>query len=740
MKTPKNFRMLLCAMLLVSLPCFSQTASPAKPKPKSGTKPAASSTQRGTADWQKIKIPPLHPFKPQQPIRVQLPNGLVIFLQRDTELPLVEGTIRIRDGSRVEPAEKVGLVGLFGRTWRTGGTKTRTGDELDDFLEARAARVETSGGTDSTRLSWSCLKGDFDDVLKVILELLHDPVFREDKLALAKQQVNAAISRRNDDPGSIAAREGAKLAYGADNPYARTAEYATVAAVTRQDLVDWHTRYIHPNNAILGVYGDFDPAAMEQKLRAAFGSWQKGPQAVPPKIEIHPAKPGVYLAEKSDVNQSNVRMLHLGIRRDNPDYHAVTVMNEVFGGGFSSRLIREIRTLRGLAYSVGGGVGAAYDHPGVFIIAMGTKSEATVPAVKALDVEIDKLKANPATPEELKRAKDTILNSFVFEYDEKDKVLAARMDYEFYGYPADFLERFQAGIKKVSGDDVARVARKYVHKEQLATLIVGNAAAFEKQLADLGPITKLDISIPEGTPAKPAQSKPAGSNPEGKALVAKVAESLGGEEKLKDIKSIRQKVISVRRTDQGDVPIEVAQTVLYPDRAAVLMQTPVGAMSMVITPTQGFRAIGSNLQAMEKSELAENSKSIRRDLVYVAQHSKNPRFQFAATGTERVGNTDTKIVEINSDGAEMRWYVDPANGRVLRAVFSTLGAKGPTQRTIDYSDWRDIGGLTIPAKRVISENGEQVAEDEVKQLEVNPAVDPKIFERPTSEASGQTPK
>src|SRR5262249_46497474 len=160
-----------------------------------------------------------------------------------TELPLVEGTIRIRDGSRIEPAEKVGLVSLFGRTWRTGGTKTRTGDELDDFLEARAARVETRGGAGSARLSWSCLKADFDAVLKVVLELLHDPAFREDKLALAKQQINAAISRRNDDPGSIATREAAKLAYGADNPYARTAEYATVAAVTRQDLVDWHTKY-----------------------------------------------------------------------------------------------------------------------------------------------------------------------------------------------------------------------------------------------------------------------------------------------------------------------------------------------------------------------------------------------------------------------------------------------------------------------------------------------------------------
>src|SRR5262249_48825947 len=227
------------------------------------------------------------------PKRVELANGLIIFLQQDRELPLVEGTIRIRDGARVEPAEKVGLVSLYGRTWRTGGTKTRTGDELDDFLEARAARVESVGGMDSTSLSWSCLKADFDDVLKIVLDVLHNPVFRDDKIALAKQRMNTEISRRNDNPGSIASREAAQLAYGADNHYARTAEYATVAAITPQDLLDWHAKYIHPNDAILGIYGDFDPAAMEQKLRAAFESWPKGPKAVPPKIEFNSAKPGI---------------------------------------------------------------------------------------------------------------------------------------------------------------------------------------------------------------------------------------------------------------------------------------------------------------------------------------------------------------------------------------------------------------------------------------------------------------
>ena len=180
---------------------------------------------------------------------------------------------------------------------------------------------------------------------------------------MAKHEADDSISRRNDEVGEIASRESTKLAYGADNPYAREAEYATVAAVTRQDLLDWHRAHAAPNNIILGIVGDFDSAAMEAKLREAFGSWEKGPAVEAPQIEFIPAKPGYYLVSKTDVNQSNIRMVELGTRRDNPDYYALQVFNEALSGGFASRLDGEHPHIKGLAYSVGGGVGTAFDHP-----------------------------------------------------------------------------------------------------------------------------------------------------------------------------------------------------------------------------------------------------------------------------------------------------------------------------------------------------------------------------------------
>jgi zinc protease len=460
-------------------------------------------------DWKQIRKPALRPFQPVQPGRVVLGNGLVIFLQEDRELPLIQATLRIGGGWREEDAAKVGLGGIYGRAWRTGGTKHRTGDHLDDFLEARAARVETNDGLDSSTVSLDCLKENFTEVLDVFLELVREPEFRQEKIELARQQLSTIIARRNDSPQSILFRESNKLGYGAASPYGRPLEYATLDAVTRDDLLAWHKTYVHPNNMILGVVGDFETRTMEATLRKSFGSWPRGPAA--PKAKASPpspAAPGFYFIAKDDVNQSNIRMVHLGTTMDNPDYSAITVMNEVFGGGFASRLVTNVRSKKGLAYAVGGSVGVTHDHPGLFSVFTSTKSGTTAAAVDALNEEIDNIKKTPATPEELQRAKESLLNSFVFRVDSRAKVLFEKMTCEFYGYPLDFLERYPAGVEKVTATDVARVALKYIDKNKLAVLVVGKQADFDRPLSSFGPVTTIDITILPPPAKKKADMSP----------------------------------------------------------------------------------------------------------------------------------------------------------------------------------------------------------------------------------------
>ncbi|PYX24081.1 MAG: hypothetical protein DMG82_09775 [Acidobacteria bacterium] len=686
-------------------------------------------------EWQQIPIPTLPPFHPAEPKRLELPNGLVIFLQEDHELPLIDGSIRIRGGSRDEPAQKVGLVQLYGDVWRTGGTKSQTGDQMDDYLESRAAKVETGGGVDATSLGWSCLKDDFDDVFKIILDLIHDPEFRADKLDLAQKQYAEAIARRNDNPGAIAARESAKLAYGPDNPYARQMEYATLEAVKRDDLLAWHKKYIHPNNMIIGVSGDFDAAAMEKKLKNAFAGLPKGPVLPEPKIEPHPAQPGYYLVNKEDVNQSNVRMVAPGTDRHNPDYFAIEVFNEVMGGGFSSRLVQDIRTAKGLAYSVGGGIGTAFDHPGITRFVLGTKSERTIESIEALYKDVDDLKTHPITDDEIKRAKDSILNSFIFNFDTPDKVLRERMAYQFYGYPLNFLEQYRAGIEKATVADVNRVAAKYLHKDQLAVLVVGNPKDFDKPLSALGPVKNVDITIPtppgEEQAAGESPAAPAASNPEGKALAAKVVESMGGAAKLKTVHAIQAK-LSQESKEKEEAASQLTLTIVYPDHMHLAMDSPMGPMAVVFTPTGAFMAAQGQVRPIPPSGAKESLEQIKRDPTFIASRVDDPKFTFTANGSEKVGNVDAKIVDVNADGTALRWYVDPARGVLLRESYTATGNSGPFQGETDLSEWKSFDGVSFPTRHVNKQDGKESSVVTFTEVHINPQLDPKLFDKPAT--------
>jgi zinc protease len=679
--------------------------------------------------WQEIEKPPLKPFTIAKPARVVLPNGMVVFLMEDRELPVIEAYALVRSGSRLEPSDKTGLAGVFGQVWRTGGTAKRTGDQLDDFLEARAAKVETGGGLTSASLSLSCLKADFDDVLGVFVEVLREPAFAADKIDLAKNQLNTGIARRNDDPSGIASREARKLAYGATSAYARQTEYATVAAITRDDLVAWHKKYVHPNRTVLGVVGDFDAKAMEAKLRKAFAAWPRGPAAtdVPPGFQ--PAKAGYYLIEKDDVNQTNIRMVHLGIKRNDPDYFALEVMNEVFGGGGSARLFANVRSKKGLAYAVWGGVGADYDYPGYFQVAMGTKSETTAAGIDALMEEVKAIVEHPATEEELARAKESILNSFVFRFDSKSKVLNQQVTYEFFGYPPDFLERYRREIEKVTAADVARVAKKHVRKEELAVLVVGKPADFDKPLASFGAVQKLDVTIPpppgERKAAATGETKAAG-----RGLLQKAAAAFGPAETLASVKDVRVKGQLSMKTPQGDMALGVDVVLAFPDRIYQQVQSPMGTMTMVMAPSGSFMSNPGGTQDMPGSMKQEMEKALRRAALLLAQKAADPKLAVSLGGNEKVGEVEAAILDISYEGVDVRWFVDPATGRLLRVSYQAMGPQGPGTRITDYSDFKPAEGFVLPFKEEVTLNGEKIQSLTVQEVKFNTSPDPKLFEKP----------
>lgn len=714
MKHPSRPAVLFAASVLAALPAAAQVES-----------------------WREIQHPPLKPFTIPQPERFVMKNGLVVLMLEDHELPLVTVHARVRAGSRLEPAEKAGLAAMTGEVMRTGGAGSRTGDEIDDLLDARGARIESSIEVDMGTASLSCLKSDLGDLLPVFADVLRAPTFDEAKIKVAKNQEKSDVARRNDNPMQIMFREGIRLAYGAESPYGRVPEYATLDAVTREDMKAFHARDYLPNRTYLGVVGDFDPKRMRALLETTFGAWPRGPESKDPEPAYRktPAA-GVHRIVKNDVTQSSVVLGHLGIRRDSPDYFAASVMNEILSGSFASRLFNNIRSVKGLAYSVRGSLGANYDYPGTFTMWLTTKTETTGAAIEALLAEVDALLAAPPTEGEVAFAKQAILNSFVFNYDSRVKILDQQLTYEYFGYPRDFLARFRENIEKVTPADVHRVARAHVRKEDLGILVVGRTEGLDRPLESFGKVAEIDVTIPEpeaAASAPAAGSAGAEASRRGAAILDKVLGAFGGAEKVDGVRTMRIVANSVNVTPNGEVAMRATQTHALPDRMRQEMASSMGSMTAVVTPSDGWVATPRGVQPLPESRRADLLKSMKRDPIVVLQRRKGPGFAAVHEGSETVEGTAADLLAVTVDGETVRWAVDPASGRILKAAYKGFGPGGvPGDRASFYADFREAGGLVLPYRARLTFDGGPMGSVEVQEIVVNPPVEETAFARPAA--------
>jgi zinc protease len=264
----------------------------------------------------------------------------------------------------------------------------------------------------------------------------------------------------------------------------------------------FYQQYFSPNNIILGIVGDIDLPATRQLVEQKFGNWKPNPKLqIPPLPAVSQARSGnVFFISQPQLTQSYITMGHLGGQLNSPDFPALDVLSGVLNG-FGGRLFNEVRSRQGLAYDVRGSWNAQYDFPGVFVADAQTRSPATVPLIKSIFAEIDRLRNSPIASSELAYAKESVLNSFVFNFQDPSQTLARLMRYEYYNYPEDFIFRYQRGVEATTIKDVQRVAQAYLHPDKMVTLVVGNGDAIKPPLTSLGKkVVPVDISIP-GSPS-----------------------------------------------------------------------------------------------------------------------------------------------------------------------------------------------------------------------------------------------
>lgn len=436
----------------------------------------------------------LEKFQPSKAEKAVLSNGMTVFFAEDHELPLVRLFVSVKGGGLYDPADKVGLASLAMSTMDTGGSKKFSPDKLVDELDFRAASLYFYSGKEFLSGGLSSLVKEFDWTLAAFADVLRYPRFDEDKMNVERDSSKESIRKKWDTPGSIAYRLYSKLIYGEDSPWARRATLKSMDNLSRKDLKAFHKKYFAPGNIMIGVYGDFDSKAMLEKLEKTFGSWKDRPVEFPEiaAVEDHIEKTKIYHVQK-DLDQTTFRIGHLGVRRHNPDEFKIQMMNYIFGaGGFNSRLFYQIRTVKGLAYSVWGRLGSGLDR-GTFMCGGETKAESTVETLETIIEEMKKMRTTLPTEEELRIGKHSEINSFVFQFENAGDLVWDSLDNLRKGYAEDYWDSYLDKLRAVSAEDVKAMSAKYFHPDRLVILVVGDESKFDKPLSTLGEVEVITL-------------------------------------------------------------------------------------------------------------------------------------------------------------------------------------------------------------------------------------------------------
>ncbi len=443
------------------------------------------------------------PFVPPEPDRVVLENGMVIYLLEDHELPLITIGALIRTGSWLDPPDKVGLAALTGTVMRTGGGGGLSAVEVDEELAQFGGRMNIAIGRQSGSASLEVMRKDLRRALPLFAGLLRTPAFNPGDVELAKLQAMERIRRNEDEPESIASREFIKLLYGPRHPTARESTIESVGRISREDLVAFHGSTIHPNGIILGVTGDFMKDEMVKSLREVFGDWQEGPV---PEIKIDDVSEGeaatavIHFINKN-TSQTHLRAGRLSVKETDADYIPLVVANDILGGdALIGRLFTEVRTKRGLAYSVGSELSTGMHNQGMWLVWAETKLPSTKEVLGQLTANIERMRTEPVSDAELTQAKESYVNSSVFDMSSPSKIVSRLMKLEYDGLPEDFYQQLREKVLAVSKEDILAVGRKYLRVDRLKIMAVGSGGALSKELSPFGNVQEISLKAEQEIP------------------------------------------------------------------------------------------------------------------------------------------------------------------------------------------------------------------------------------------------
>jgi zinc protease len=703
------------------------------------------------------------------PYRIEtLPNGLQVIAVLHHEQPAVSMRLLVRAGSAADPKAKTGLAHLTAALLDQG-TATQSATEFNDAIDFIGGAVNTGAGSDLSYANMVVMKDSFDNSLRMLSDMVRHPSFADAEIARQRQQLLSSLQVSFDDPDFIANAVFDRLVYGF-HPYGmpQSGTPETLASITRADLVAFHQKYFVPNNAILAIVGDVTAEEAFASVRRVFGDWERREVPAAPPVEPPIPTRRVVIVNKPDAVQTEVRVGHIGIPRNHPDYMAVNLAIRILGGEGSNRLHQVLRTARGLTYGAQADFDT-YKESGDFQAETNTRTAATGEVLRLIVDEFWRLQRDRVSERELSDAKAYLTGSFPLTIETPNAIAMQILNVVFFGLPIEQLQTFRDRVNAVSVDDVQRVARLYLKPDRLSVVLVGNASAFTSQLqgvgfptfetVDLGTLdlTAVDFKGPGARPGagaraprfkgvglgfQPRQGGPQRTalqygqqfatrteNSAAKTLLDRVAEAMGGLEKLRGVRTVTARQIVTTPGPSGPVDAEATSYIAYPNQFRVETKIPDG---LLISAFDGSTAWTRDPQATREAPqpmAAEAKSNLQRDVIRLLVGAADGSLDVRALQDARnEQGRNVRTLELSSRTmSPIVLSIDAETMRVTKEAFAA-GPGGQALVEESFSDYRAVDGVQMPfmAERHV---GPITVKRRVLDIQLNRPLEPSLFKR-----------
>jgi zinc protease len=712
------------------------------------------------------------------PYEIQtLSNGLQVVAVLQHEQPAVSMRLLVRAGTSSDAKDKLGLAHLAA-SLLDQGTTTKSSQEMNDAVDFIGAAMGAGSGTDHTLCNMVVMKDSFETGMRMLSEMARHPAFEPAEIERQRQQMLSGLQVSAEDPGYVADSVFDRLVYGF-HPYGlpENGTPATLASITRDDLLAFHSRYFAPNNAILAIVGDVTADEAFSMAKKVFGDWEK--RDLPAQTFIDPPDPTrrVIVVNKPDAVQTEVRVGHLGIARKNQDYMAVNLAIRILGGEGSNRLHQVLRTERGLTYGAQANM-ETHKESGDFEAETNTRSEATAEVLRLIVDEFWRLQRERVGSRELDGAKAYMTGSFPLTIETPESIAMQVVNALFYGLPLEELQNVRERVNAVTPDDIQRVAKLYLRPDRLSVVLVGNARAFASQLGAVGFGAFETVDLPDldltsanfkrsGTraavrPQAPSlerlafglesrafsvetaarsvayQQAPIASRPSDEPSTSETARAMalldqaiaakGGLDKLRAIKSIVAKQTQATHRPDGETQIETTNYIQYPDRFRVEAPDVVQGFDGARAWMKDRRGVHDAPESLARDAAA----SLRRDVVALLVGAKDGALtaRLLPDVKDPEGRVNHALELSAKDLNPIVLYIDPQTSMVRKRLFA---ADAPGRPVVEeqFSDYRDVDGIQF-AFEATQKVGPLSVDRKITDVKINSPLDPALFRRPSS--------